>query len=167
MRLALTGILAGLLTLAPQDGDRSKFDDLVRQLDDDALDVRDSAVKALVAMADGADAWLKEAVGKSSGERKARLESVIRERAFCIERIRLVKLGLRENTARAVPDFAKRLFSKDAGLRLALLVDFQASPLIRTMTTLRRPRNWRCRLPPPANLPSFPRSSSVIHRRGS
>jgi HEAT repeat protein len=119
MRLALVTFTA-LLLAAPQDA-RKKFDELLRQLDEDALEAREQAAKSMADLPAEADAWIEEAARKAAGERRAQLQSVLDERKLRIEIKRLQKLGLSEPFLRAHPDLLRRVSDDNPLVRVALL----------------------------------------------
>ncbi len=118
MRLAC---VAFVLVAIGQESDRTRFDGLLKQLDDDSIDVREAAAKALADFPAAADAWLKEAAEKAEGERKTRVIAVQTERAVRIETARLLKAGLSKELMQAHRLFAQRLTSDDSEERLSLL----------------------------------------------
>ncbi len=118
MRFA--AILAlGLLLLAQED--RKKFDELLRQLDDENIEQREAAAKAMASLPAAADEWLTQEIKKSSGERQSRLKTIQQERRLTAELGSFTKLGIREAWLRAHPDFPRRIAEDDPAKRLAFL----------------------------------------------
>ena len=113
--------IALVLFATGQDADRTRFDALLKQLEDDSIDVREAAAKALAEFPAAADAWLKETGDKADGERKIRVIAVQTERAVRVETTRLAKAGVSEELMRALRMFARRLTSDDPEERLSLL----------------------------------------------